>query len=253
MDATRPIDDLITRMRGLLEQLEGAPGTHHRTYFLATYLRTTTAVAADLAAGAFVDGDWTERWDLAFAGLYLDAVEQWSAGRDVAAPWQVAFGAAQDGERLPPLRHVLLGMNAHINYDLPQALLAVITDDEFDDPALMARRRADHEHIDEILAHRVRDEDRELRKVERPGDRTLLDRALTPFNRRATRQFLAEARAKVWRNAVLLSQARRGGRFDERLAELEARSARRVADLRAPGQVVLRLARHGFGVELPAP
>ena len=46
-------------------------------------------------------------------------------------------------------------MNAHINYDLPQALLAVITDEEFDDPALLTRRRSDHQAIDRVLASRV--------------------------------------------------------------------------------------------------
>ena len=40
-------------------------------------------------------------------------------------------------------------MNAHINYDLPQALVAVITDEEFDDAAVLALREADHRAIDE--------------------------------------------------------------------------------------------------------
>ena len=80
---------------------------------------------------------WVERWDVAFAGLYLDALRAALAGSRPTRPWDVAFGAPAG---LPPLRHVLLGMNAHINYDLPQALLAVITDEEFDDPALLTRR-----------------------------------------------------------------------------------------------------------------
>ena len=42
-------------------------------------------------------------------------------------------------------------MNAHINYDLAQALLAVISDAEFDDQALLDRRGADHRHIDQVL------------------------------------------------------------------------------------------------------
>jgi hypothetical protein len=250
MGATRKIDGLIARMEELLRRLEASPDTLGGAFFLATYLSTTKAVADDLAAGAFVDTAWTEAWDIAFANLYLDAVEQWTSSGTAPEPWRVAFAAAQEGERLPPLRHVLLGMNAHINYDLPQALLAVITDEEFDDPELVARRRADHEHIDEILASRVKREDLELKRIERPGDRTLLDRALAPFNRRATRQFLKESRQKVWRNAQLLSKARRAGGLDDRLGELERLSARRVADLRAPGQVVMRLARDGFGVEL---
>jgi hypothetical protein len=244
------LDELIDRMEATLRRMEAAPGTQHRALFLATYLRTTRAVADDVAAGAFVDPDWVARWDVAFASLYLDALDGWNRHGTAPEPWRVAFAAADGHEHLPPLRHVLLGMNAHINYDLPQALLAVIPDEGFDDPALIDRRRADHGHIDEILASRVSAEDLELRRVEQPGDRTLLDRLLTPFNRSATRRFLKEARTKVWHNTLLLNEARRGGELDRRLRELEALAGRRVADLREPGQVVLRLARNGFGVEL---
>ncbi len=246
-----PLQELIARLESMLRRLREHPGTESRAFFLATYLRTTRAVADDIVAGAFVDPDWVAQWDVAFASLYLDALDRWNADGTAPEPWRVAFAAADGDEHLPPLRHVLLGMNAHINYDLPQALLAVITDEGFDDPTLLDRRRTDHQQIDEILASRVPAEDRELRSVERPGDRTLLDRLLTPFNRSATRRFLKEARAKVWRNTLLLSQARRDGRLQDRLTELEALSGQRVADLREPGQVVFRLARKGFGVELP--
>jgi hypothetical protein len=223
-----------------------------RRHFLATYLRTTRAVKAEIGRGGFVDGDWTERWDVVFADLYLGALEVWDATGDAPGPWSIAFGAAGASPRVPPIRHLLLGMNAHINYDLPQALVAVIDDEQFDDPALIAGRSADHEHIDEILASRVAAEDRELRTEERPGDRTLLDHLLTPFNRAGSRRFLREARGKVWRNAVALNAARRRGpeALAARVDELGALSRERVADLRRPGQVILRLARDGFGVTL---
>ena len=94
---------------------------------------------------------------------------------------------------MAPLRHVLLGMNAHINYDLAQSLLAVIPSRDFDDPGLLADRHADHEHIDQVLVARVGAED----------------------------------------------------------TELEQLAATRVADLMAPGQVVIKLAVKGFGVRLP--
>jgi hypothetical protein len=41
--------------------------------------------------------------------------------------------------------------------------------------------------------------------------------------------------------------------YAARLAELEVLSAARIADLLAPGQVLLRLAVAGFGVSLPPP
>jgi hypothetical protein len=247
MGPSAGMDALLRRMEGLLAPLEagGDPGR----FFLATYLRTTRAVAEELDRGGFRDPAWVERWDVAFADLYLDAVEAARAGRRPPEPWAVAFGAG-DADGLPPLRHVLLGMNAHINYDLAQSLLAVISEPEFDDPELLAARHADHEHIDQVLVARVGAEDTEL--VALSGPRGPTDRLLQPLNRLATRRFLRESRAKVWANTRLLDAARRTGpdAYATRLAELEQLAAARVADLTAPGQVVLKLAVKGFGVRL---
>jgi hypothetical protein len=249
-DRPRTFVELTARMEGLLAPLEESRDP--RQFFLATYLRTTYAVRDRVARGDFQDNEWVERWDVAFADLYLQALTEWNEQGATSRPWTVAFSLTE-GPRIPPLRHVLLGMNAHVNYDLPQSLLAVISDDEFDDTGLVARRNADHTLIDSILAGRVAAEDGELKGVEEPGDRTVLDHLMTPFNRLGTKRFLSEARAKVWRNALLLSAARRSGpvAFAARLAQLEQLSADRVADLRAPGQVIVRLARFGFGVSLP--
>jgi hypothetical protein len=240
------IDELIGRMAAMLEPLQA--GGDQRRYFHATYQRTTIAVARELNRGGFADAEWVERWDVAFADLYLEALEASLAGRQPTQPWAVAFSAPAD---LPALRHVLLGMNAHINYDLPQALLAVITDEEFDDAALRARREADHRTIDDVLASRVAAEDDELTRISGPAP--LLDRLLRPLNRLGTQRFLREAREKVWANAVALSRARRQGpdAYTARLAQLEDLSAAKVAALQAPGQVLLKLAATGFGVRLP--
>lgn len=242
----RVIDELIARMAAMLGPLE-ADGDQRR-YFHATYQRTTIAVAEQIKRGGFADPGWVERWDVAFADLYLDALETTLAGQRPVRPWDIAFSAPAD---LPPLRHVLLGMNAHINYDLPQALLAVITDEEFGDAALLARREADHQAIDGVLASRVGAEDDELARLSGPPP--LLDRLLGPFNRLGTQRFLREARVKVWANAITLNRARRQGpdAYAARLAQLEELSAAKVADLKAPGQVLLKLAATGFGVRLP--
>ena len=240
------IEELIARMAALLEPLEAAGDK--RRYFHATYLRTTMAVAGEIGRGGFADAEWVERWDIVFADLYLDALEGDMAGRRPPRPWEIAFCAPVG---LPPLRHVLLGMNAHINYDLPQALVAVISDEQFDDAALLARRGADHRAIDEVLASRVAAEDDELTRLSGPAP--LLDRLLRPVSRLGTRRFLREAREKVWANAAVLSRARRQGSdaYAAVLAQLEELSAAKVAALQAPGQVLLKLAATGFGVRLP--
>ncbi len=76
---------------------------------------------------------------------------------------------------------------------------------------------------------------------------------LTPLNRLGSKRFLRESRQKVWHNTMELQQARVAGAdaYQVRLAELELLSAARIADLLAPGQVILRLAVAGFGVTLP--
>lgn len=239
------IDALIERMQGLLAPLQEADDP--RQYFHATYLRTTVAVAEAIHGGGFLDPEWAERWDVTFANLYLDALEAATAGQPPTRPWQIAFSAPRD---LPALNHVLLGMNAHINFDLPQALVAVITDEEFDDPAVVARREEDHRAIDRVLAARVAAEDDELVSVSGPG--SVLNRLLRPLNQRGSQRFLRESRQKVWANAVTLSQARRRGpdAYAEVLAELEELSAAKVSALTAPGLVLLKLAVTGFGVRL---
>ena len=243
------IDALLDRMRADLDVMRRDGDA--RRFFHGTYLRTTEAVAAEIERGGFADGDWLRRWDLAFAGFYLNALDADRAGEGVPGPWRVAFAAARDRPDLPPLRHVLFGINAHINYDLPQALLAVISPADFDNPELSRGRAEDHRRLDAVLAGRVAAEDDELDAVSKV---TLLDRLLRPANRAASRRFLAESREKVWHNAQVLDRARRAGpdRYAAVLAALERLSEARLADLTAPGPVLLKLARRGFGVLLPA-
>jgi hypothetical protein len=245
------VDDvaaLIVRMADLLARLE--VDRDPARFFLGTYLRTTRAVAAALDAGSFEDGDWVALWDVDFAGLYLHALEAYQEEPESAAePWRLAFGAKPG---LPPEAHVLLGMNAHINFDLPQSLVRMILPEDFGRPDCLALRRRDHERIDGVLASRVGAEDLALQGA--GGRRTPLDRLMAPANRFAGRLFLQESRRKVWANAAALHKARLAGAeaYARRLAQLEAASAARVSDLLRGGPVLLRLAVRGFGVTLPA-
>ncbi|WP_409331838.1 DUF5995 family protein [Trujillonella humicola] len=246
---TEAVDALVARMEDLLAPMAGSgdPARH----FLGTYLRTTRAVGAAIDGGLFEDPGWVSAWDVDFAGLYLDALE--AHRRDPATapgPWRAAFGT---GAGARPEAHVLLGMNAHINVDLPQSLVRVIPPADFTDPVVRARRERDHERIDAVLAGRVAAEDLALQAA--GSRRTVLDRMAAGVNRTSARVLLRESRRRVWANATALHAARLRGSeaLAARVAELEALSEARVADLRRPGPVLLRLAVTGFGVTLPQP
>ncbi len=243
------IDGVVARMRERLAPLERARDPAR--FFLATYLRTTQAVADAVDARRFEDPAWVEWWDVVFAELYLDALDAHRADPAAAPrPWRIAFGAPPQAA---PVLHVLLGMNAHINYDLPQSLVGVISPTQFGDRALLDRRERDHARIDGVLASRVAAEDGQLRLVS--GPRRVVDKAMTPLNRRMTLRFLKEARDKVWTNTQALHEARVAGDdcYRRRLAELEVLSSARVRDLTTPGPVLFRLGVRGFGVVLPPP
>jgi uncharacterized protein DUF5995 len=259
MARTATIGELIAHMEDMQARLDASGDA--RRYWHGVYRRGTVAIRSEIERGGFHDPAWLERWDLVFADFYLEAMERWDRGRAPSGPWQVAFEAARD-DAAPPLRHVLLGLNAHVNFDLPQALIAlpqaliaVISDEEFADPDVVRQRYADHMHVDDVLVANVGSEDRRIAAAARPGDRSLADTLLAPANRAASKKFLREARAKVYGNARLLSAARRRGPepLAGRIAQLEDLCRARVADLRAPGQVLLKLALRGFGVVLPGP
>lgn len=58
-----------------------------------------------------------ERLDVIFANLYLEALEAYQRGNRAPRSWTVAFEKANSWRPLI-LQHLLLGMNAHINFDL---------------------------------------------------------------------------------------------------------------------------------------
>ena len=243
------VDAVVARMTAALGELtaEGDPGR----FFLGTYLRITRAIGGAIDEGRFEDPAWVAAWDVDFADLYLDALAAHRREPSTAPhPWRLAFGADPE---LPPEAHVLLGVNAHVNFDQPQSMLDVIPPADMADPAVVARRHRDHRAIDGVLATQVAHEDRALQEA--GGRRTALDRVAAPVNRLAVRVFLAESRRKVWANTVQLHAARLAGpqAYAERVAALSDAAAERVADLLRPGPVLLRLAVRGFGVRLPPP
>lgn len=242
---TATVPDLVRELDRRLEDLDATVA--HRAAFLATYRRTTAAVGAALDRGTFADPAWVEHWTAVFGGYFLAAHDADLAGKNPPRPWRLAFTL---DPAVHPLGHLLVGMNAHINYDLPQAMLDVISVADFADADLLERRVLDHDRIDAVLGSRVAAED-----VALGGPRRVVDRLLAPANRQGSRRFLAEARAKVWENVLALHEARLAGpgAYSTRLGELEVLASAKVADVLRPGAVLLRLATTGFGVRLPPP
>lgn len=112
------IEDVIAQLEDIIHQCES---TGDRLgYFAALYHKVTCKVKEDIDNKLFEDGSRLAELDVVFTNRYLYAYNQWKADKNnplVSASWRVAFKNAEASSYLV-LHHLLLGMNAHINYDL---------------------------------------------------------------------------------------------------------------------------------------
>jgi hypothetical protein len=125
-----------------------AASCDHLAPFALAYLRTTQEYQTVAAQpGFFEDATFVNVEDSFFAAYFFGAYDEWNAGNTAAVPraWQIAFGAARD-RSMSGLGDILLGMNAHINRDLPYILagLGLVAPDG-------SSRHGDHEKVNVFL------------------------------------------------------------------------------------------------------
>lgn len=190
-DTLRSADELL-RARG-----------DRRSAFLTVYAEMTAHVGSGIESGVFEDPDWVRTYLVAFANRYRRALVAYETG-DLAAvpePWAIAFRASTRGATIL-IQDVLLGVNAHINYDLAYTLRDVSID-----PKRRAKRR-DHDRINRVLQGLIDVVQRALADTyEREGYRQA-DQLLGSADESFTLLGLTEARSLAWRNAVLLVDSR---------------------------------------------
>jgi hypothetical protein len=91
-------------------------------WFNWLYMQVTQAVEQDVAAGGFSDAAWLAALDVAFAAYYFDALRNYLSGAACPGCWAAVF-AVRDQAPIARIQFALAGMNAHINHDLPQAIV----------------------------------------------------------------------------------------------------------------------------------
>jgi hypothetical protein len=192
----------------------------HDAVFALTYLRTTEAYLDHSQTPGFLgDPAFVNHQDVVFAQLYFDAYDNFGAGRLERVPgaWQIALSAA-DGRRVNGLGNLLLGMNAHVNRDLPFVLAAI----GMVQPSGHSRK-ADHDKINVMLNHVVQSLITEAAARFDPQ----IPNIRTPFGVGYTGllQALVLWRELAWRNAELLVAAPTPAARDLVAAQIEAYAA----------------------------
>jgi uncharacterized protein DUF5995 len=140
--------DVIGRLRAIEAS---APRSDGVVCFARLYREVTVGVRGELTQQGFADSRFLESLDIRFAGLFFSALEAYD--RDPASTpsaWAPLF-AGRSRRGVAPLQFALAGMNAHINRDLPVALVTTCHDLGLDLDE-RSPEHADFERVDALLA-----------------------------------------------------------------------------------------------------
>ena len=194
------IDPVLERMHSLLRDWE--QNSDRRAVFLNCYAMMTQNMLAAIAAGEFNDADWVKRLLDHFAGYYFFANDQYAEDAGKIPPaWRFAFDAVERPRTLT-LQHLLLGVNAHINYDLIFALGDILEPEWAGlDEEQRIMRHADHCKVNEVIAHTVDAVQDEILDRYNPW-MELADEALGHMDEWFIARMIADWRDEVWEKAV---------------------------------------------------
>ena len=143
----RSIDEVVAMLKSIDEILSDTDGLK---WFNQLYLAVTVAVRDAIASGRWNDPAWLGQLDVGFANLYFDALGSGNLNPAAApAAWYPVLAARPD-QRLKKIQFALAGMNAHINRDLPVALVQIF-EATGTEPHRGDARHADYERINAIL------------------------------------------------------------------------------------------------------
>jgi Family of unknown function (DUF5995) len=192
------VDKTIREMTKRFDPL--ASSCDHNAIFALVYLRVTQEYRRTVEGPFFDDTPFVNHEDVVFARYYFAAYDAWAAGQRAAVPlaWRVALDAARN-RTVSASGDLLLGINAHVQRDLPFVLYSI---------GLVGpngSRKPDHDRVNVIL-NRVSDD--VLAEIARRFDPTVDDGNLpTSLDDFALFQLLVAWREIAWRNAERLAQA----------------------------------------------
>jgi hypothetical protein len=142
------LQDVVARMSAIDQAL---PPTDGVSCFNKLYLEVTKNVLAGVGQATFADPRFLTTLDVAFANLYFAALRAFESGSpDTPHAWSPLF-ETRSSRTVAPIQFALAGMNAHINRDLPVALVDSFTAIGVA-PSEDSAQHADFERVNALLA-----------------------------------------------------------------------------------------------------
>jgi hypothetical protein len=179
----------IARMEAIAAALPAADGL---ACFNRMYLDVTQQVNGRLGQGFFADPAFMTQLDVAFANLYFAAAG--TAGIPAAVP----LAARRAVAGIEPVQFALAGMNAHINHDLPLAVVSTCT--ALGTAPDAGPHFADYQKVDQVLDAA----EQSIRQSFESATELAADRHLAAVASLIATWTITSARDLAWNNCLLL-------------------------------------------------
>lgn len=191
---------IVERMSNIAAEWEAA--ADQRSIFLSCYGMMTRNTLDAIARGEFSNPEWVKRLLCRFAEYYFNALDSYDrVPGSSPAVWQATFEYTRDSN-IWALQKLLLGVNAHINYDLVLALKDTLQDEWDSLPAeKRSSRFADHCHVNRVIWQTI---DAVQDQVLEPVMPALewIDGLFGRADEWMISRLITEWRDRVWQNAV---------------------------------------------------
>ncbi len=187
------IQGVLERMAELEAVLYPEDGT---SAFLRVYAEVTREVEGACDRSVFANPAFIRELVVRFAQFFFDALRTYHEGAIPPADVWCALFHRRFVEGIAPVQYALAGVNAHICYDLPQAIRhACIAVNRIP-------RRDMREYEDYLLINELLDqvEIRALHALAGPRLRALVESA-SPWSERLLMDWIRAARAQAWEDA----------------------------------------------------
>ncbi len=229
------VNGLVRRLRAQWRRFDAT--CDHRAVIAYSYLQITKGLREDLARP--VDDPrriverrrWMTLLITAFSNMYMDAFDDYDAGRPVAEAWRITFETAISADASAG-QDVLLFSNAHVQHDLP----FVIVEMGLVDPEGKSRK-PDHDAVN-IINTRVFDPIQDYVSEHYDPSFPLFDLSPSPLDEIGALEVIKSWRENAWRMAERLANADTPAEQHEVVASIRASStgwAQLISSLEFPG------------------
>ena len=201
----KDIDEAIPALRKALEYYHAHDD--YRAVFLRAYYIITLEVHAaihqlgDYKVQIFFDPAWVAKLAGKFSALYFESLTTEERPAESEKAWKLAHKMAVE-KTSTVLQDLILGLNAHINYDLAYGIsLNLKEHGDHADHLLLPRRKFDHDQVNNILV-RCTPRIQEVLTRDYGGGILILSRFFGNWDERLTGLGLKYYRERVWWSAV---------------------------------------------------